>query len=163
ITGVVNTDAHYNFHGSGWLRNYVKSPTDNPAEIKTMDIVHEVEHGHVTVTNGPFLEVTFANSADPSAAAKTALPGDSVECKSKRLLNVRVQCANWYDVNRVQIFLNGKPEPKLNFTRRDAPEKFTDGVVKFEAKIPLELTADTHVIVATIGEGLTLGRVMGPD
>ena len=31
IPGVVNTDAHYNFHGSGWLRNYVKSPTDDPA------------------------------------------------------------------------------------------------------------------------------------
>jgi hypothetical protein len=24
IPGVVNTDAHYNFHGSGWLRNYLK-------------------------------------------------------------------------------------------------------------------------------------------
>ena len=57
ITGVVNTDAHQNFHGSGWLRNFVKSPADSPARIKTMDIVHEVEKGHVVVTNGPFMEV----------------------------------------------------------------------------------------------------------
>ena len=43
IPGVVNTDAHYNFHGSGWLRNYVKSSTDDPASIKTLDVVHAAE------------------------------------------------------------------------------------------------------------------------
>ncbi len=32
IPGVVNTDAHWNFHGSGWLRNYVRSSTDDPAD-----------------------------------------------------------------------------------------------------------------------------------
>ena len=56
--GVVNTDAHYNFHGSGWLRNYVKSPTDDPAEVETLDVVHAAERGHLVMTNGPFLEVT---------------------------------------------------------------------------------------------------------
>jgi hypothetical protein len=35
--------------------------------------------------------------------------------------------------------------------------------VKFEQTVPLALEADTHIIVATIGEGLTLGRVMGPQ
>ncbi len=29
IAGVVNTDAHYNFHGSGFLRIYVQSPHDD--------------------------------------------------------------------------------------------------------------------------------------
>lgn len=57
IPGVVNTDAHYNFHGSGWLRNYVKCPTDDPGKIKTMDIVHSAERGHLIMTNGPYLEV----------------------------------------------------------------------------------------------------------
>ena len=57
IPGVVNTDAHYNFHGSGWLRNYLKSPTDDPAEIKTLDVVHAAERGHLVMSSGPFLEV----------------------------------------------------------------------------------------------------------
>ena len=25
---VANTDAHYNFHGSGWIRNFVRSARD---------------------------------------------------------------------------------------------------------------------------------------
>jgi hypothetical protein len=50
----------------------------------------------------------------------------------------------------------------LNFTRRETPKLFGDGVVKFESDIPIELSEDAHIIVAAIGEGLTLGRVMGP-
>jgi hypothetical protein len=59
IPGVVNTDAHYNFHGSGWLRNYLRSPTDDPAEIRTLDVVHAAERGRLVMTSGPFLEVTL--------------------------------------------------------------------------------------------------------
>jgi hypothetical protein len=51
----------------------------------------------------------------------------------------------------------------LNFTRRTTPERFSDETVRFQAKLPLTLAADTHIIVATIGEGLTLGPVMGPN
>ena len=76
---------------------------------------------------------------------------------------MRVQCANWLDVNRVQVFVNGRPDAKLNFTRRTTPERFKDGVVKFAAKLPLELKEDSHIIVATIGEGLELGRIFGPQ
>ena len=93
------------------------------------------------------------------------ISGDTIRIPNgKVILHVRVQCANWFDINRVQVFLNGQPSPKLNFTRRETPEKFTDRVVKFEADIPPSiLIGDTHAIVAAIGEGLTLGRVMGPD
>jgi hypothetical protein len=35
--------------------------------------------------------------------------------------------------------------------------------VKFEQEIPIRLTGDTHIIVATIGENSKLGPVMGPD
>ena len=51
----------------------------------------------------------------------------------------------------------------LNFTRRTTPQRFGDEVVKFDALIPVTLKADTHVIVATIGEGLQLGPVLGPQ
>ena len=78
-------------------------------------------------------------------------------------LEVRVQCPNWFDINRVQVFVNGRPSPQANFTRRTTPQHFSDRVVRFEAKIPIELKTDAHVIVATIGEGLQLGPVMGPE
>ncbi|MDA1050062.1 MAG: CehA/McbA family metallohydrolase [Planctomycetota bacterium] len=161
IPGVVNTDAHYNFHESGWLRNYIKSPTDDPAKIDTMEMVHASEAGHITMTTGPFIEVVLKpqlRSITPSG-----IPGDDVIAPGgKATVSVRVQCSNWLDVNRVQVFVNGRPRKELNFTRRETPQHFSDGVVKFEADIPFELTEDAHVIVAAIGEGLQLGRIMGP-
>jgi hypothetical protein len=72
-----------------------------------------------------------------------------------------VQCANWLDVNRVQVFLNGRPAEPLNFQRRLQPDKFGRGVVKFEQALPLDLDEDTHVVVVAAGEGLKLGPVMG--
>jgi hypothetical protein len=162
ISGVINTDAHYNFHGSGGFRNYIKSTTDDPAKIDTMEMVHEAEKGHVVVSSGPFMEVSLLPAN--SDRGRRAIPGDDVESPEGECdLRIRVQCPNWLDVNRVQVFLNGRPEPKLNFTRRTTPERFKDDVVKFEAALPLDLKGDTHVIVATINEESRVGRVMGPQ
>jgi hypothetical protein len=78
-------------------------------------------------------------------------------------LYIRVQCPNWIDINRVQIFVNGKPDPELNFTRKDHPDRFTNEVMKFEQQIPVSLKSDAHLVVAAIGEGLDLAAVQGPQ
>jgi len=155
ISGVVNTDAHYNFHGSGPLRNFIKSTTDNPAEAKVLDMCHAAEQGSLTMTNGPFMEVS-ASSSDSKGG-----PGDDLKSDGQVSLSVRVQCPNWLDVNRVQVFVNGSPDEKLNFTRRTHPKMFADGVEKFNESIQIQLDKDAHLIVAAAGEGLQLGRVMG--
>ncbi len=162
-TGVINTDAHYNFHGSGGYRNYIKSSSDDPAKIDTMEMVHNSEHGHLVMTTGPFLEVKLTPPPADSQR-EFAMPGDGVVAQGGRCkLSIRVQCPNWFDVNRVQVFLNGRADDSLNFTRRQHGERFKAGVVKFDAELPLTLRRDTHIIVATIGEELTMGRVMGPQ
>ncbi|MEM9660012.1 MAG: hypothetical protein AAF961_16735, partial [Planctomycetota bacterium] len=115
----------------------------------------------IVMTNGPFLETT-AETRGPVAAK--AVVGEDLACPSGELkLRIRVQCPNWHDVNRVQIFVNGRPLPEHNYTRRTHREMFGDEVVKFDQEIPLTLEADAAVLVATIGEGLALGRVAGPD
>ena len=162
IPGVVNTDAHYNFHGSGWLRNYLKSKTDDPAQIETLDIVHASERGNVVMTNGPFLEVYTPTGGRGTGSRFTA--GDTVSAVEGKVdLQVRVQCPNWLDIDRVQVLVNGRPDPKLNFTRAANPSSFSDGVVKFDQTISVELTSDAHLIVVAIGENFTLGPVMGPQ
>jgi hypothetical protein len=161
LPGVVNTDAHYNFHGSGFLRIYLESRTDDPAKIATLDMVHAAEHGHIIMTSGPYLEV-LAQAVESTDVQCTA--GDDLAAPGgKAMLKVRVQCPNWFDIDRVQVFLNGRPEPSLNFTRSTTPERFTGGTVKFDQELPLELAHDTHVIVAAAAEKSTLGPVMGPD
>ncbi|MEW4570576.1 CehA/McbA family metallohydrolase [Tautonia sp. JC769] len=155
--GVVNTDAHYNLHGSGWLRNYLKSPTDDPREIDVADMVRAAESGQVIMTNGPFLDVAIrSNGAEAIPGGDLEVPGGSAT------LRVRVQCPNWFDVDRVQVFLNGRASGALNYTRADTPDAFgDDGPVAFDREIPLTIEADTHVIVATVGERSTLGAVFG--
>jgi hypothetical protein len=122
-----------------------------------MEMVHEFERGHVVVSNGPFLE------ASVQAAAKTAIPGDVLASPAGAVrLRIRVQCPNWLDINRVQVLVNGRPAPEYNFTRTSTPERFSDGVVKFDQTVELNLAADAHLIVVAIGEGLNLGGVWGP-
>ena len=162
IPGVVNTDAHYNFHGSGWLRNYLRSPTDDPAQIKTLDIVHAAERGNLIMTNGPFLEVHARAAGEGPKGSGTA--GDDIRAPGGKLtLHVRVQCPNWFDVDRVQILINGQPDPLLNHTRVNNPALFSDDVVKFDYKIQVELKSDAHLIVVAVGENSELGPVMGPE
>lgn len=162
IPGVVNTDAHYNHHGSGWLRNWFESSTDDPAKISTPEMVHAAEHGHIIMSTGPYMTVEMTTTHDGKKQSGTA-GDDLVADDGKCQVAIQVQCPNWLDVNRVQIFLNGRSTDELNFTRRKNPEMFSNDVIKFEQTIPVNLTEDTHVIVAAIGEDMKLGRVMGED
>jgi hypothetical protein len=166
IPGVVNTDAHYNFHGSGGLFNFVrcdvpKTPPTPPSQggeevmgdIDPLDIVRHCKKGHIVMSTGPFLEVKL----------DTAIPGDEILLeRGKGELHIRVQCPNWFDIDRVQVLINGRPDPKLNFTRKDNAAMFSDKVVKFDQKLKLAVDKDAHVIVVAIGEESTLGEVMGP-
>jgi hypothetical protein len=151
IPGVANTDAHYCVNESGQIRNYVKSPTDDPAEIRELDVVRESKKGHLVMTNGPFLDVSLNG----------ALPGDELRLEGAGTLNVRVECPNWLDVDRVQVLVNGRTDPGLNFTRSANPGMFHHGPVVFREAIRLDLKADAHIIVVAVGEHSTLGPVMG--
>jgi len=160
---VINTDSHYNHHESGYFRNFIKSSTDDPAQIETMEMVHMSEQGHLVVSTGPFLSVE-ATAITADGKTLKAIPGDALAATEGEVqLAIKVQCPNWLDVNRVQVFLNGRPAKDLNFTRRETPDRFSDNTMRFSATASVKIAADTHLIVATIGEGLTLGPVMGPN
>jgi hypothetical protein len=168
LPGVVNSDAHYNFHGSGFIRNYVKCETDDPSQIDPLDIVHAAEQGHIIMTNGPFLEVALydsdAGAARVGGKRRTAIPGDEIALPGGfGTLHVRVQCPNWFDIDRVQVLRNGRKDEKLNWTRSANQAAFLNGVVKFERRIPIEFKTDTHLIVVAAGENSQIGPVMGPE
>src|SRR6185436_17873858 len=98
ISGVINTDAHYNHHGSGGFRNYIKSKTDDPAKIDTMEMVHQSEKGHVVVSTGPFMEVSL--TARQESPKRLGIPGDDVIAPGGAAdLQIKLQCSNWLDVN----------------------------------------------------------------
>jgi len=159
IYGVVNTDAHYNFHGSGFLRNWIQSTTDDPAKIDHMEMMHAAEQGRLVMSNGPYLEVT----ASETGRAETVVPGQDLKSASGKVtLKVRVQCPNWLDVNRLFVLVNGRPHAIHDYTRAKHPDAFRSGVVKFERTLDLELKNDAHIIVVTGNTDTSLGAVQGP-
>ncbi|TWT37772.1 hypothetical protein KOR34_27350 [Posidoniimonas corsicana] len=158
VTGVVNTDAHYNHHGSGWLRNWVKSSTDDPAQASVIELVHEFEHGHVVMSNGPFLQVV----AESDAQDRPAIPGDDLKAADgKARVRITVRRPNWLEINRVQLLLNGRAVEQHNYTARDNGEMFAAGPEVFSQTIELDLDADTHLVVIACGEDRQLGAVYG--
>jgi hypothetical protein len=100
-----------------------------------------------------------ATSGDVSAG-----PGDDLAVTSGEVqLHVRVECPNWLDVNRVQVFINGRPVEAHNYTRRAHGQMFGDGAGKFDNVISVKLEQDAHIIVATAGDEGQLARIYGPD
>ena len=160
VYGVVNTDAHYNFHGSGWLRNWIQSSTDDPAKIDSTEMVHASEQGRLVMSNGPYLEATF-KAADSDISV---VSGQDLLAKSGKVdIHVRVQCANWLDIDTVFVLVNGKVATNLQFNRTDNADMFSNDVVKFDQKLSLTLTEDSHLIVVAGHRTQQLGDVAGPE
>jgi len=149
ITPLAVADAHTVFgNGVGGWRMYLPSKTDKPAEIDwSGDLVHQARAGHIMLTTGPFLQV---------ATSDGKLPGDDVKVAGGAELRVKVQCTDWQDIDRVQVLVNSRPEPSLNFTRKTHPQMFQDGVVKFDQKFFVPLKTDAHLIVVATHETMTL-------
>lgn len=159
FVGVVNSDAHYNYHESGWIRNWIRSPVDDPSEIKTLDIVRASEAGAVVMSNGPFLDVRISEAGDDAIV----ICGQGLEAKSGSIsVDVSVQCPNWCDIDRVFVLVNGRIDSQHHYRKASHPDKFRSGVVRFQEKLTVNLTRDSHVIVVAGGEESQLGVVHGP-
>ena len=76
-------------------------------------------------------------------------------------LRIRVQTPNWFEVDRVQILVNGQQPPEYNFTRSSHPDRFRARVLQFEEEVTVELEQDSHLIVVAIGEGSNLRKGWG--
>lgn len=139
IVAMAVADAH-SVHGNGvggW-RMYMPSKSDEPAEIDWRENSRHARAGRSILTTGPFLEVRTAENLGPGADLRAA---------GEVQLLVKVQCTDWIDINRLQVLVNGRQRPDLNYTRKTHPDMFRSGVVKFEEKIRVTLTEDAHLIV----------------
>ncbi len=160
IYGVVNTDSHYNYHGSGGLRNWIKSSTDDPAKINSDEMRDNARNGHIVMSNGPYLEASFRETGSSDAPV---VAGQDLLAKSKKVTaSVRVQCPNWFDIDTVIVLVNGRRHDNLTFSRDTHPDMFGKDVVKFERDVDIELTEDAHLIVLTGHRTQLIGDVMGP-
>jgi hypothetical protein len=144
LTAVGVADAHSVYgNGVGCWRCYLPSSTDQPAQIDWAELSPHAKAGHIVLSTGPFLEVTTQNGK---------IAGDDDRATGGIALKVRVQCTDWMDIDRVQVLVNSRPDPALNFTRQSHPQMFKDGVIKFDETIQVPLQQDAHLIVVAIDQ-----------
>jgi hypothetical protein len=144
LTAVGVADAHSVYgNGVGCWRCYLPSGTDEPAQIDWAELSPHAKAGHIVLSTGPFLEVTTQNGK---------IAGDDDRATGGIALKVRVQCTDWMDIDRVQVLVNSRPDPALNFTRQSHPQMFKDGVIKFDETIQVPLQQDAHLIVVAIDQ-----------
>ncbi len=151
LVAVGVSDAHSVYgNGVGAWRIYLPSSTDDPAKIDWAELAPRAKAGNIILTTGPFLEVSTTDGK---------IAGEDVRSIGGVDLKVRVQCTDWQDINRVQVLVNSRPDPKLNFTRETHPDMFQDGVVKFDRTLHIPLQQDAHLIVVAMHE--TMGMKTG--
>lgn len=146
-------DAHSVYgNGVGGWRMYMPSKSDHPPEIDWRENSRHAKAGRSILTTGPFLQVQTEDGI---------LPGGTARSSGGVKLKVKVQCTDWIDIDRVQVLVNGRQTKNLNFTRASHPDRFSNGVVKFEQTIDVPLAQDAHVIVVALGENHTLATGFG--
>lgn len=157
LPGVVNTDAHYNFHGSGWLRNWIQVPNDEPSECDLASIIDSTKAGRVIMSNGPMLELTLIGSDGKEVGLGDELRSNDGQVTAR----VRVRCADWVGCDRVAVLVDGRPAKV--FTTESTPNSFRDDVVVFEETIELSIDHDSPVLAICGSKSDTLGEVYGVD
>jgi len=148
IWAIAVADAHKVFdNGVGGWRTYVRSSTDDPAEIDWREMSRNAKAGQMIISNGPYLEVI---------AGSNTLAGGALRSTGKLKLKVKVQCADWLNIDRVQILVNGHQRKDLNFTRESHPQWFGIGTVKFDRVLDIPLSQDSHIIAVAYGHDSNL-------
>jgi hypothetical protein len=100
-SAMANSDSHglYDVE-AGMPRNFIRSNTDFPSRIKPVALNHSVRLGKMVASYGPFIRFDIGD----------AHVGDCVEVEeeSSVTLNITVQSPLWFDVDRVEVYRNGR-------------------------------------------------------
>lgn len=150
---VAVSDAHRVFgNGAGGWRTYVPSSTDDPARLDPQEIIRNAKAGRMVITNGPFLKVT---TADGLPIGSTVISEGFIDLK------IQVSAPDWFDIDRVQVLVNGRQPNEYNFTRKTHPAMFRQGTVRFQETVRVHLQRDAHLIVVAVGEQSDLKKGWG--
>jgi len=149
-TAVGNSDSHAVFgQEAGYPRNLIRLGTDDPAKVKPAMVVRALKVTRdVVVTNGPILDVDVGG-VGPGGRAKVA-DLDHVP------VHVRIQAAPWIDVDRIEMYVDGKAAPTVSVpTSRDQ--------VRFDATLPVPARAGSFIVVTARGSKSLQPVVSSPD
>jgi hypothetical protein len=139
-THVASSDSHEGVHEPGYPRTFFQSPTDSPSELSTKDVVDSLRAGHALTTYGPFIR--------GSIGGKTF--GDVVPAQAggKVSLDLSVQTASWFGVDRIEVYVDGHLVQVIS--PNSAPKDIVDYQGALELDVPTR-TADSWIVVIAMG------------
>lgn len=154
-----NSDSHGPYAvEAGLPRNYLRSNTDIPPEVRERDVAETVHGMEMFPTYGPFLEF----SVDGKGMGSTVQSAPNKPVK----LHIRIQSPSWFDVDRLEIYRNGQLI-RVVTGRRDCPagdasciRSPNEKTVNYDAEIEDRPARDAWYVVIAMGiDGKTLAPV----
>lgn len=143
-TGLSDSDSHsLTIIQAGAARNFVASPTDSPAEIRTADVVAAVRTGKSIGSNGPFLRFAVTGDDDKSASLEFGAPTLVPATRGSATIQLDIASAAWVDFDTVEIYANAVPAPE--------PDRNYHGVAtpRYAAEPTLTLTSEADFVIET--------------
>ena len=145
-TQIAGSDSHEDVHEPGYPRTYFQASTDSPASLTTKEAVESLKKQHALTTYGPFV----------TASIKGKGVGDTVTVKGGGAANLdlKVQTASWFGVERVEIYQNGHLVKEIETGSQPSD------VIDYEGKVSLDFPADRDSWVVIIALGLADQNLM---
>ncbi len=146
ITGA--SDSHGSEREPGAPRTFVRmsSNASGGGDIDIGEVARTVKSGHAVASHGPFIEATVDGHGPGEIAT---VSGDAFA------LDLRVQTASWFGVDRIEIYVDGLLEKVIDIDHGPAPIVDFDGVV--DLPVP---SADSFISVIALGT--REDNLMGP-
>jgi len=146
VTITAASDSHANAREPGFPRTYVRNDAPIPGAIVPGEVAEAVVEGRALPTFGPFIEARIGG-AEPGDIARVTGPTFD--------LDLRVQTASWYGVDRIEVYVSGLLEHIIELDHGPEP------IVDFDGTITLP-TPDRDGFVAVVALGFREENLLSP-
>ena len=152
LTAVGATDSHTVNDPVGQARTYLKSRSDDVAEIDRKDVYAAFVEGRASVAAGIFATL----SIDKRFGMGDLVPGPEISKsadRENRQVNaqLRIATAAWIHPREAMIYVNGQLVEKREL--KTEPDQPTDQTLEFSISLP---EYDAHVVAFVLGDPITL-------
>ncbi|WP_437317007.1 PHP domain-containing protein [Sorangium sp. So ce385] len=136
-TQLGSSDSHGASPEPGFPRTYFRSPTDLPAAVDLGGVTGALRAGSAFATYGPFVRAGVGGATYGGVAR---IEGDTVP------LDLRIETASWFGVDRVEVYVSGRLVRVLEPTA--GPSAIVDVDERLELPAP---ASDGWVVVVAMG------------
>jgi hypothetical protein len=147
-TQVASSDSHEGIHEPGFPRTFFQSPTDSPSALTTKDAITSLRAGHAVASYGPFLRASVGGKTFGDVAP--AKGGGTVA------LDLTVETASWFGVDRIEIYENGL------LVRVITPDSKPADIVDYSGTLTLDVPEKRDSWIVIIAMGLADQNLMRP-